>query len=391
MRVFLFVLDSLGIGNAPDADAFGDTGANTLMHIAASPAFRIPNLTRMGLAAIDGVTLPKGGEKPTAAHARMVELSAGKDTTVGHFEIAGVRMHTPFPTYPDGFPSEILDEFRRQTGRGVLCNRPYSGTDVIRDYGDRHVASGDLIVYTSADSVFQIAAHESIVPPETLYRYCEIARAILVGKHGVSRVIARPFTGESGAYTRTERRRDFSLPPPDVTMLDILKSEGYDVIAVGKIRDIYAGRGVTQALPTHNNKEGMAAALSLTDTDFSGLAFINLVDFDMLYGHRNDREGYANALSEFDAFLPRFLEKMKKDDILIVTADHGCDPTDRSTDHTRECVPLLVYGDRVLPKNLGTRHGFDCVAGTVLSLLGTRARIVAAPDLTGEILRRDES
>ena len=387
MRVFLFVLDSLGIGNAPDAAAFGDAGANTLAGISASPYFHIPHLTRLGLAAIDGVTLPKGGEKPTAAHARMVELSAGKDTTVGHFEIAGVRMHTPFPTYPDGFPSALLDEFSKKTGRGVLCNKPYSGTDVIRDYGDRHIASGDLIVYTSADSVFQIAAHEEIVSPETLYRYCEIARALLVGKHGVSRVIARPFTGKSGAFTRTERRRDFSLPPPDTTMLDILKAEGYDVIAVGKIRDIYAGRGVTQALPTHNNKEGMAAALSLADTDFSGLAFINLVDFDMLYGHRNDRDGYARALSEFDAFLPHFLAKMRTDDLVFITADHGCDTTDVSTDHTRECVPLLIYGDRVLPKNLGTRHGFDMVAGTLLSLFGTRARITAAPDLTGEILK----
>lgn len=386
MRIFLFVLDSLGIGNAPDAAAFGDTGANTLGGIAVSPYFHIPSLTRMGLTAIDGVALPKGDVPPTAAHARMVELSMGKDTTVGHFELAGVKMHTPFPTYPDGFPSEILDEFKRKTGRGVLCNKPYSGTDVIRDYGDAHVKSGDLIVYTSADSVFQIAAHESIVPPETLYRYCEIARAILVGKHGVSRVIARPFTGKSGSYTRTERRRDFALPPPDTTMLDILKREGYDVIAVGKICDIYAGRGMTQALPTHNNKEGMAAALSLADTDFLGLAFVNLVDFDMLYGHRNDRDGYARALSEFDTFLPRFLEKMKNDDVLIITADHGCDPTDLSTDHTRECTPLLVYGDRILPKNLGTRHGFDTVAGTILSLLGTRARIAGAPDLTGEIL-----
>ena len=368
-RVFLIVLDSLGIGEMPDAAAFGDKDCNTLKRISASPEFCIDNLFKMGLGNIDGVNFLKKAELPSAAFARMTELSAGKDTTIGHWEIAGVVSDSPMPTYPDGFPNEILDEFSKKTGRGVLCNKPYSGTKVIADYGEEHIKTGDLIVYTSADSVFQIAAHEDIVPPETLYEYCRIARKILVGDHAVGRVIARPFVGNYPDFTRTSNRHDFSVEPPKETLLDAIKSANKTVYAVGKIFDIFAGKGVTEKAFTTSNLDGIEKTLKALDTDFNGLCFINLVDFDMLYGHRQDINGYAKALTEFDRYLPEITTKMRDDDILVITADHGCDPGDNSTDHTREYTPLIVYGKSVKPINLGTRKTFADIAATVADYL----------------------
>ncbi len=384
-RVFLIVLDSVGIGAEPDADRFGDVGTNTMRSISRSANFRIDNLRQAGLGNIDGLDFLGRCDSPFAAVARMQEASAGKDTTIGHWEIAGLYSGTPLPTYPEGFPEEVLSAFRKATGRGVLCNRPYSGTEVIRDFGDEHLKTGKLIVYTSADSVFQIAAHEELVPPEQLYEYCRAARKILTGSHAVGRVIARPFTGESGNYTRTANRRDFSLEPTGITLLDALKEAGRDVIAVGKITDIFAGRGVTESVFTHGNAEGMTATLDLQKKDFHGLCFVNLVDFDMLYGHRNDVDGYAAALAEFDRWLPSFVQGMREDDVLMITADHGCDPGDVSTDHTREYTPLLVIGPRVTPKNLGTRHTFSDIAASVAEMLGVAYR-TAGSSFAGEVI-----
>ena len=369
-RVFVIVLDSFGIGYEPDAHLFGDVGANTLESVSKTEDFNINNMVAMGLGSIDGVRCLATPDTPTAAHARLRELSMGKDTTVGHWELMGVVSERPLPTYPDGFPKEVLDAFSAATGRGVLCNKPYSGTDVIRDFGDEHVKSGDLIVYTSADSVFQIAAHEDVVPLETLYEYCRIARKILTGEHGVGRVIARPFTtDENGNYKRTANRHDFSLVPPKKTALAAIKESGLDVIAIGKITDIFAGDGITKTIFTHGNTEGIAKTLEIAKSDFSGLCFTNLVDFDMLYGHRQDPVGYANALMEFDKSLDELIENMRYDDILIITADHGCDPADNSTDHTREYVPMLMYGMGVNPENLGTLDGFAHVAKFVCDAL----------------------
>ena len=368
-RVFLIVLDSFGIGEAPDAAAFGDKGANTLKSISRSEHFSVPNMRRLGLFNIDGLESMGAVPCPSAAHGKMQEKSMGKDTTIGHWEIAGIVSPDPLPTYPHGFPAEILDEVSKATGRGVLCNKPYSGTDVIRDYGEEHLKTGDLIVYTSADSVFQIAAHEDIVPVEQLYEYCRAARKILIGRHGVGRVIARPFIGQVGNFTRTANRRDFSIEPTDKTLLDAVKSAGKNVIAVGKITDIFAGKGVTETIITHGNAEGMQVSLDIAERDFDGLCFINLVDFDMVYGHRNDIDGYANAIAEFDRWLPTFLDKMGEDDTLIITADHGCDPGDVSTDHTREYTPLLLFGKGIKPQNLGTRSSFADIAATVADML----------------------
>ena len=371
MRVFLIVLDSLGIGNAPDADLFGDAGANTLKRISQSKSFNIPNLRAAGLCNIDGVSL-SGCDAPSGAYARLFELSLGKDTTVGHWEIAGLVSSSPLPTYPEGFPDEVIEEFSRATGRGVLANKPYSGTKVIEEFGEEHMRTGDLIVYTSADSVFQIAAHEDIVPADLLYDYCIKARRILVGKHGVGRVIARPFIGEPGSFTRTAKRRDFSLSPPSDTLLDLLQAEGFSVISVGKIKDIFADRGITESYVTHSNAEGMEKTLEIARGDFSGLCFLNLVDFDMLYGHRQDTDGYAAALSEFDEWLPKFLAALGHDDVVIISADHGCDPGDDSTDHTREAVPCIMLGERIKPQNLGTGRGFGIIARTVCDIFGIK-------------------
>ncbi len=370
-RVFLIVLDSFGIGEMPDAGQFGDIGVNTLGTVAASPYFSMPNMEKLGLFHIDGVTCKKPEHEQAGCVARMTERSMGKDTTIGHWEIAGICSKEPLPVYPDGFPEEILQQFSERTGRGVLCNRPYSGTEVIKDFGDEHVKTGKLIVYTSADSVFQIAAHEDVVPVEQLYEYCRTAREILTGKNGVGRVIARPFAGESGSYTRTPRRHDFSLKPPAVTMLDQLKETGHDVIAVGKIYDIFAGQGITEHVYTGGNAEGIERTLEYLDKDFDGLCFVNLVDFDMLYGHRNDVDGYAKALTAFDEALPKILAAMRKDDILMITADHGCDPGYKvSTDHSREYTPFVMYGSKVKPGNLGTRETFADIGATVLSYFG---------------------
>ena len=370
-RVFLIVLDSFGIGAAPDAADFGDSTANTLAGIAQTGKLHIPTLCRMGLGNIDGISAIQKTAAPIASVARLQEKSRGKDTTTGHWEIAGIISERPMPTYPNGFPREVLDAFEQATGYGTICNLPYSGTDVIRDYGEEHLATGKLIIYTSADSVFQIAAHESLVPPEKLYEICRIARELLQGEHGVGRVIARPFEGEAGAFRRTENRKDFSLLPPAPTVLNRLSDKGYDVIGVGKIGDIFTMAGITETHPTHNNREGMKVTAELAKKDFHGLCFINLVDFDMLYGHRQDADGYASAMSEFDAWLSDFVKALRPDDILMITADHGCDPNDESTDHTRECVPYLTYGAGIAPENRGTLLGFDTIGEEVFAYLNS--------------------
>ena len=374
-RIFLIVLDSVGIGEAPDAADFGDAGAHTVRSIAASPLFSARNLVSIGLGNVDGLDFLGGVPSPVGAYARLREKSMGKDTTIGHWEIAGIVSEKPLPTYPEGFPKELLDEFSRRTGRGVICNLPYSGTEVIADYGEEHLRTGDLIVYTSADSVFQIAAHEELVPLEELYRYCRIARELLVGEHGVGRVIARPFIGEAGNFRRTANRHDYSIEPPRNTLLDALKASGRDVIGIGKIGDIFAGKGLTESHYTHSNTEGMEMLSAMAKRDFTGLCFANLVDFDMLYGHRRDVVGYATALAEFDRWLGGFLPVLGEEDMVIVTADHGCDPAFlASTDHTRECVPLLVAGKGIAPQNLGTLDGFATIGATVAEALGVSFR-----------------
>ena len=374
------VMDSFGIGEEPDADKFGDLGTNTLRSCTTSQYFKADNLKKMGFFNIDGVkelNYTDEEEKPIATYGRMQEASMGKDTTIGHWEIAGVISPEPLPTYPNGFPAEVLDEFSRQTGRGVLCNKTYSGTAVINDYGDEHVKTGDLIVYTSADSVFQIAAHEDVVPIETLYEYCKIARNILKGKHGVGRVIARPFVGSgNGNYTRTTNRHDFSLMPPKATMLDNIISDGGKVLAVGKIKDIFAGAGISEYVYTTGNEDGINKTLEYMDRDDASIIFTNLVDYDMLYGHRRDIDGYAKAVAYFDERLPEIMSKMKDDDVLMITADHGCDPGyTKTTDHTREYVPFIMYGKNIKPVNLGTRHTFADMGATVLDYLGVPSTI----------------
>lgn len=375
MRGFVIVLDSFGVGAAPDAAKFGDEGASTIKTIYKSKYFSAENMKKMGLLAIDGVDLD-GKDNHTAAFARMRELSAGKDTTIGHWEMAGIVSKNPLPTFPNGFPSEVIDEFEKQTGRKVIVNRPYSGTQVIKDYGEEHLKTGALIVYTSADSVFQIAANEAIVSDDELYRYCKIARKILTGKYGVGRVIARPFEGKTAAdFVRTPRRHDFSLEPPRDTMLDILQKNGKKTIAIGKIYDIFAHRGIDEHYFTENNTQGIAKTLEIAKTDFDGLCYTNLVDCDMLYGHRRDIDGYAKAISEFDDCLPRLVGDLRDDDFLIITADHGCDPGFKGTDHTREYVPLLIYSKGIKGKNLGTIDGFGAVADTVLSMFDIKSTL----------------
>ena len=371
-RIFLFVLDSFGIGAMPDSEAFGDVGVNTLRSCAASDKLNIPTMLAAGLGNIDGVECLPKTDAPTGAFARLQEASMGKDTTIGHWEISGLVSPKPLPTYPHGFPEEVLKAFEEATGRGCLCNLPYSGTDVIRDYGQEHLDTGKWIVYTSADSVFQVAAHEELVPLEELYEACHKARTILRGKHGVGRVIARPFVGDSvNGFKRTSNRHDYSLEPPAETMLDAIKAAGLSSIAVGKIHDIFAGYGDTEYVYNKSNANGMEHAAHYATKDFHGLCFVNLVDFDMLYGHRRDIDGYANALSEFDAWLADFLPTLKDEDLVMITADHGCDPAyTATTDHTREYVPLLVLGKQVKPVNMGTRVGFADIAATVTELLG---------------------
>lgn len=373
-RVFLIVLDSVGIGEMPDSHLYGDEGSNTVRTCYEQEGFDAPNLRKLGLFNIDGMDYAEGEKNPLAAYGRFTEKSKGKDTTIGHWEICGIISESPLPTYPDGFPKEVLDEFSKKTGRGVLCNKPYSGTKVIEDYGRQHMETGDLIVYTSADSVFQIAAHESLVPPEKLYEYCEIAREILKGEHGVGRVIARPFEGEYPDFRRTSNRHDFSLVPPKTTIIDELTEKGFDVIPVGKIYDIFAGKSMKKSNPTKSNSHGMELTKAFSEEDFNGLCFTNLVDFDMVYGHRNNAEGYAKALMEFDTWLGDFILTLKDGDALMITADHGCDPKTESTDHSREYTPLLVYGKNIKSVNLGTRSTFADIGKTVCALLGFESR-----------------
>ncbi len=372
-RIFLIVLDSFGIGEEPDAAEYGDFDVNTIRACATSKYFDMPNMGAMGLFNIDGVDCRPAVDAPAAAYARCQEASKDKDTTIGHWEIAGVISPKPMPKFPNGFPQEFLDEFSKRVGRGVICNKPYSGTQVINDYGDEHVKTGDLIVYTSADSVFQIAAHEDVVPLETLYEYCHIAREMLTGDLGVGRVIARPFVGSDGNYTRTPHRHDYSLEPPKTTMLDQLKAAGKDVLGVGKIRDIFEGKGLTEFVFTEGNADGIDKTLAYMDRDFDGLCFVNLVDFDMLYGHRRDIDGYAKALNYFDTKLPDMVAKLKDDDIIMMTADHGCDPSyQKTTDHTREYIPFIMYGKNVTPGNRGTRSTFADIGATVLDYFGIK-------------------
>ena len=383
-RAFLIVLDSVGIGEMPDAADWGDEGSNTLKAIRKHPNFSCSNLTEMGLFSIDGIDEKIPSSR--TCYARMREASKGKDTTIGHWEIAGIYSPRPLPTYPNGFPQSLLDEFEKRTGRGVLCNKPYSGTEVIKDYGEEHLRTGKLIVYTSADSVFQIAAHEELIPVDELYRYCEIAREMLQGEHGVGRVIARPFTGEY-PFKRTPRRHDYSLIPPSATLPSIMKEEGYDVISVGKIFDIFAGQGFTESYPTVNNQDGMDKTMGIANRDFNGLCFVNLVDFDMVFGHRNDVAGYARALTEFDARLGELLPLLKEDDLLIITADHGCDPATPSTDHSREYTPMIAYGKRVKAGvNLGTRESFADIGATVLEWFGISTERVYGKSFLKEIV-----
>ena len=369
-RVFLIVLDSFGIGEGPDAELFNDEGSNTLKSISKSSKFNIESLKKLGLFNIDGIDYIDKEDNPIGAYGRLSEISMGKDTTIGHWEISGIISEKPLPTYPNGFPDEIIKEFSEKTGRKILCNKPYSGTKVINDYGVEHINTGALIIYTSADSVFQIAAHEEIVPVEKLYEYCKIARKILTGKHGVGRVIARPFVGQEGSFTRTSNRHDFSIEPPQNTMLDYIKYSGMDTIAIGKIYDIFAGSGITEYTYTKGNADGMNKTSDYLDKDFNGICFVNLVDFDMNYGHRRDVDGYASALTEFDIWLSEFMLKLKDKDLLIITADHGCDPAfTKTTDHTREYVPVIVYGKNMKPVNLNTRNGFCDIGKTVCDFL----------------------
>lgn len=384
-RVFLIVLDSVGIGEMPDSHKWGDEGSNTLRSIRNNVNFCCPNLEKLGLFNIKGVG--GGVEKPLASFARMSEVSNGKDTTVGHWEIAGLVSKNPLPTFPNGFPDEIIAKFEKLVGRKVLCNKPYSGTDVIRDYGEEHLKTGDLIVYTSADSVFQIAAHEDVVPIEELYSICKVAREMLKDEYAVGRVIARPFKGEF-PFTRTSNRHDFSLVPFNDTMLDLLSKNGFETISVGKINDIFAGKGITKAFHTKNNSDGMKIATEISLTDFDGLCFVNLVDFDSAYGHRNDVDGYAKALSQFDIELGEFIKNLKSEDLLIITADHGCDPLTSSTDHSREYTPMLIFGEKIQSGiNLKTRDSFADISATILEYFKVDKENTTGNSFLNEVLK----
>ena len=379
-RVFLIVLDSVGVGEMPDAAAFGDQGSHTVYAASHYDGFYMPNMQKLGFFNLDGMKVDekhawaKEKVEQTGTICRLSEKSKGKDTTTGHWEIAGLISREAMPTFPNGFPKDLIDQFEKRTGRKVLCNKPYSGTEVIKDYGKEHIETGALIVYTSADSVFQIAAHESVVPVEQLYEYCEIARELCQGAYGVGRVIARPFEGE-WPYSRTSRRHDYSLLPPKDTMLDKIKVAGMDVLAVGKINDIFAGKGVTEMIRTQDNADGIDKTIAYMKRDFHGLCFTNLVDFDMKYGHRNDIDGYGKALSYFDFRLPELLSLLKEEDVLMITADHGCDPSTPSTDHSREYIPWVITGAKIAAKNLGTKDGFGYIGGTILDMLGLEVSI----------------
>ncbi len=370
-RVILIVLDSVGIGAMPDAYLYGDEGSNTLLNIYKHlPGFKLENLELFGLSHIEGLHEIRYNDiAPLASYGRLEELSPGKDTTTGHWEIAGLVLEQPFPTYPQGFPDDFMHQFTQAVHRGYLANYPASGTEIIQVFGEEHMKTGKLIVYTSADSVFQIAAHEEVVSLDELYDICEKARKLLTGEHAVGRVIARPFIGQPGDFQRTKNRKDYSLKPNGKTFLDYIEQAGQDVIGIGKISDIFAGQGITQSSPTKNNDDGIKETLRRINQPSKGLIFTNLVDFDMLFGHRNDVAGYGKALQDFDQHLMTIVDAMKEDDLLMITADHGCDPTTSSTDHSREYVPLLVYHPQLKPKSLGTIRGFNSIASTVLDFL----------------------
>lgn len=371
-KIIIIIIDSLGVGALPDAPDYGDEGCNTLLHITETvPKIKLPNLARLGLGRLVKTECLKEREAICGAYGIMAELSRGKDTTTGHWEIAGLITTDPMPTFPQGFPPELIKELVQRIGRPILGNKAASGTEIIQELGEEHLKTGHPIVYTSADSVLQIAAHEEVIPLQELYTMCEKAREMLTGPWAVGRVIARPFKGEPGKFMRTPNRHDYSLPPPRATVLDALKEEGFEVIGVGKISDIFAGQGLTKSLPSKSNREGMELALKAWAQLQDGLVFVNLVEFDSLYGHRNDPAGYALALEEFDRFLPELAAKVKKEGVLIITADHGNDPTTPSTDHSREYVPLLVYGQGVVAgTNLGVRRTFADVAATLAELFG---------------------
>jgi phosphopentomutase len=372
-RVIWIVLDSVGIGEMPDADQYGDLGSDTLGNIARRRALHLPNLCRLGLANIKPLTGLAADAEPMGDYGRCALASPGKDTTTGHWEMVGIHLEKPFPIYHHGFPPEVMEEFERRIGRSTLGNKPASGTEIIKELGEEHMLTGSPIVYTSADSVFQIAAHEDVIPLFELYKMCEIAREILRGKHEVGRVIARPFTGEPGSFVRTPNRHDYAVPPPRGMLLDRLAELRLEVYSVGKIFDVFLGRGIGPHEKTKSNADGMDKTLAAMEEVERGLIYVNLVDFDQLYGHRNDVEGYALALEEVDAWLPQLETKMRDSDLLILTADHGCDPTTPSTDHSREYVPLMVYGRQARHGvNLGVRSTLSDIGQTVAENFGTR-------------------
>jgi phosphopentomutase len=385
-RVFLIVLDSCGCGEMPDAESYGDAGSNTLRACWRSGKLHVPNMQHMGLFNIEGIGCGEPVEAPTAAYGKCAERSKGKDTTTGHWEIAGLISKTPMNTYPNGFPKEVLERLRAATGREILCNQPYSGTEVIRDYGQEHMKTGALIVYTSADSVLQIAAHEDVIPVEELYDICKKAREIMQGEFAVGRIIARPFIGEYPDFQRTPNRHDYSVSPFAPTLLDRICEAGQTVISVGKIADIFNGQGISEGNRTKSNNDGMGKTIAIAATrDFSGLCFVNLVEFDSSYGHRNDVPGYTTALNTFDAQLGALLPQLRDDDLLILTADHGCDPSTPSTDHSREYIPVLVWGKQIKPVNLGCRSGFSDIGQTVAQALGVDAKTLAGTSFFNEI------
>jgi len=387
-RVIILILDSVGIGELPDAAKYGDEGSNTLVNTAESVGgINLPNLEKLGLGNITGIKGVSKAEQPLAAYGKLAERSAGKDTTTGHWELMGLYLSEPFPTYPDGFPDEIIRRFEDKINREVLGNKPASGTEIIKELGEEHIKTGNPIVYTSADSVFQIAAHKNTIPLDELYEMCKIARKILKDKHRVGRVIARPFIGEPGNFQRTAERKDFSVEPPGKTVLEYAFDNGLEVIAIGKIAELFGFRGISEAIHTENNMDGIDQTIKAMQKKKSGIIFTNLVDFDMLWGHRNDPEGYGKGLETVDERLPDILKLLKADDVLIITADHGCDPTTTSTDHSREYVPLLVYGDRIKPVNLGTRETFADVGKTISDLLGFDAPVEGI-SFASKILKR---
>lgn len=372
-RVILIVLDSVGIGEMPDAAAFGDAGSDTLGHVCGHRPLRIPNLESLGLGCIRPLAHIRSVADPQAAYGRMALASNGKDTTTGHWELAGIVLEQAFPTYPSGFPREVIQAFEAAIGRRTLGNCAASGTEIIERLGAEHVRTGFPIVYTSADSVFQIAAHEEVIPIAELYDLCRTARRMLSGPHEVGRVIARPFIGQPGSFQRTPRRQDFAIQPPSDMLLDQIKGAGLESLSVGKIASIYCDRGITRGFKTAGNEEGISKTLDLMLEDFRGLLFTNLVDFDMLYGHRNDVEGYARALETFDASIPELRSRLKPGDLCILTADHGCDPATPSTDHSREFVPLLAFGPAVAKcVNLGTRASLADAGQTIAENFGLR-------------------